>query len=348
VGPFDHPWLSGLFADPEMAAIWSAQTQLSHMCAFEAAWSRSGHLAGLWAGQEGTAAAKAIEGFTLDPKDLAEGTAHDGLCVPSLVRFLKAVAGDAVHRGATSQDVIDTALALCIAATLDLVDRRLAALADELAALEGRFGDAPLMGRTRMQAALPIHVRDRVRIWRSPLSEHRHRIQQLRPRVARIQIGGAAGDRAALGNNAQQMCDAVAAELGLESAAHSWHATRDSIAEFANLLSLISGSLGKFGQDVALMAQQGVDEISLSCGGGSSAMPHKQNPILAELLVSLARYNAVQLSGMHQALVHEQERSGAAWTLEWMLLPQMAQATGRALVAGEQLVGQINAMGTDH
>ena len=93
------------------------------------------------------------------------------------------------------------------------------------------------------------------------------------------------------------------------------------------------------------MAQQGVDEISISGGGGSSAMPHKSNPVLAELLVTLARFNATLLSGTHHALIHEQERSGAAWMLEWMILPQMAITAGRALSAGKALIGRIERIG---
>jgi 3-carboxy-cis,cis-muconate cycloisomerase len=116
------------------------------------------------------------------------------------------------------------------------------------------------------------------------------------------------------------------------------------MVEFASYLALVSGSLGKIGQDLALMAQMG--EVGLKAGGGSSAMPHKQNPVQAELLVTLARYNAVQASGMHHAMVHEQERSGAAWTLEWMLLPQMAVATGRGLTVAITLIGDIERMGT--
>ena len=103
----------------------------------------------------------------------------------------------------------------------------------------------------------------------------------------------------------------------------------------------MTGSLGKFGQDVALLAQSEVGEIRLASGGGSSAMPHKVNPVGAEVLVTLARFNATLLSGMHQALVHENERSGAAWTLEWMLLPQMMAATGAALATAQRLLPDI-------
>ena len=93
------------------------------------------------------------------------------------------------------------------------------------------------------------------------------------------------------------------------------------------------------------MAQQGLDEIALSGGGGSSAMAHKQNPILAELLITLGQFNAVQIGGMHQAMIHEQERSGSAWSLEWMILPQMAQAAGRSLSAAIEVCSKIERMG---
>jgi 3-carboxy-cis,cis-muconate cycloisomerase len=345
-GVFAHPWLSGLFADPETAALWSAETQLAHMIAFEAAWARAGHLAGLWSAAEGEAAAQAIEAVAIAPGDLSEGTGRDGVCVPALVAQLRAACGDAgIHFGATSQDVVDTATVLSSVGALDLIDRRLDALAAALERLERRFGAAPLMGRTRMQAAVPITVRDRVETWRLPLSDHRARLLGLRPRVARVQIGGAAGDRAALGAGAEAVCASVAQALGLAPTVRAWHAMRDGLGEFASVLSLITGTLGKMGQDVCLMAQQGIGEIALAGGGGSSAMPHKANPVLAELLVTLARFNAVQVSGMHQALVHEQERSGAAWMLEWMILPPMAEATGRALVAAGELVGRIERIG---
>ena len=154
---------------------------------------------------------------------------------------------------------------------------------------------------------------------------HLERLDALRRSLLVVQFGGAAGTLEKLGDKGPAVRAALADRLGLADAPQ-WHSQRDRIAELAGWLSLVTGSLGKFGQDVALMAQAG-DEIELAGGGGSSAMPHKQNPVDAEVLVTLARFNAAQLSGMHQALVHEQERSGAAWTLEWLILPQMVMAT---------------------
>jgi 3-carboxy-cis,cis-muconate cycloisomerase len=136
----------------------------------------------------------------------------------------------------------------------------------------------------------------------------------------------------------------MAASLGLRDAA-PWHALRDGVVEHGQVMALIAGTLGKMGQDLALMAQQGVDEVALSGGGGSSAMPHKANPVAAETLVALARYAAGQSGLMAQALVHEQERSGAAWTLEWMVLPGLSRAALRALGLAADLVARVERIG---
>lgn len=343
---FDHPWLGGHFGDAEAAGIWSPERALGHMLAFEAAWSRARGTCRLTEAGLAERAARHVEGFAPDIAELRQGTTRDGLPVPELVKQLRAGfdAPEAIHTGSTSQDVMDSALALTLRETTALLLERLSALEAALGALEARFGGAPLMGRTRMQAALSITVADRIAIWRLPLADHRARLEQLRPRVELVQIGGAAGDRAAFRSDSDGMAAHMAAALGLGNPPRAWHAMRDGLAEYAGALSLISGTLGKMGQDICLMAQQGVDEITLAGGGGSSAMPHKSNPVLAELLVTLARFNAVQVAGMHQALIHEQERSGAAWSLEWMILPGMARATARGLGAGAALCGQVRGM----
>lgn len=347
---FDHPWLGGLFRDEEMAAIWSSTAQLASMRAFEAAWSRSLGAVGIVTTAQAETAARIIETLSFDMADLRAGTAKDGVVVPALVsQILHAMPQDAriaVHHGATSQDVIDTATALAIQKSLQLLDARLAGLLWQLAELDHEMGAAALMGRTRMQAATQITVHDRLRSWTSPLPRHRDRLQQVAPRVALLQYGGAAGDRRGLGAKADLVAQELATRLKLGNPASSWQASRDGIAEFASVLSLISGSLGKIGQDIALMSQQGLNEISLAGGGASSAMAHKQNPVAAETLVTLARFNAGNLAQMHQAMIHEQERSGAAWALEWMVLPQMAEATARATALGSRLITQITRIGS--
>ena len=347
ISVFDHPWNGGLFGDDEIAEIWSPETQLGHLRSFEAALARALGAVGQVPAGAGEAAAKCIMSTEIDLDALRSKTGIDGLPVPEFVRQLRASAGEtaeAVHAGATSQDVLDTALALTLRDMTVLLLPRLDTLADALEHLKKVHGTTGLMARTRMQAALPTTVGDRTDAWRRPLVSHREAFETLRPKVERLQLGGAIGTDHAFGGAADAIRSKMATDLHLLNAP-VWHTDRTGISDYAGQLSAVTGSIGKLGQDIALMAQQGVDEISISGGGGSSAMPHKSNPVLAELLVTLARFNATLLSGMHQALIHEQERSGAAWMLEWMILPQMAIATGRALSAGEELIGRVERIG---
>ncbi|MCM2293244.1 3-carboxy-cis,cis-muconate cycloisomerase [Allorhizobium sp. BGMRC 0089] len=339
---FEHPFLSGLFGDDVMAAHFQAKADIQAMIAFEIALARAEAEAGVIEKAAAETIAAALAQFVPDIAALKTATAKDGVVIPELVKQLrKAVGGEAaasLHFGATSQDVIDTSLMLRLKAVTELLEKRLAGLISALEKCETAHGEKPLMGYTRMQAAIEITVSDRMHAWLEPLRRHKFRLVEM-TKTFPLQFGGAAGTLEKLGNKASNVRAVLARELGLVDT-RQWQSQRDRIADFAHVLSLISGSLGKMGQDIALMAELG-GQIAITGGGASSAMPHKQNPVAAETLVTLARFNAVQISGLHQSLVHEQERSGAAWALEWMLLPQMALATGAATKTAQALVDSI-------
>ncbi|SFO33184.1 3-carboxy-cis,cis-muconate cycloisomerase [Mesorhizobium sp. NFR06] len=347
VSPFDHPLLSGLLGDEEAARHFSVEADIAAMLAFERALAEAEAECGVIARDAEAAIIKALASFRPDTTKLRAGVAKDGVVVPELVRQIGAVVGaphsEFVHFGATSQDVIDTSLVLRLRQAVEHIGLLLSENIVRLANLEEEFGAKALMAVTRMQPAIPIIVAGRIASWRAPLERHQERMKEHAGRLLVVQFGGAAGTLDKLGDKAPTVRAALAARLGLGDTLQ-WHSQRDALAEFAGWLSLVTGSLGKFGQDIALMAQAGAD-IKLSGGGGSSAMPHKQNPVKAEALVALARFNAVQLSGLHQALVHEQERSGAAWTLEWLILPQMVVATAAALRLAAELATQIESLG---
>lgn len=347
VSPFDHPYLSGLLGDEPVAALFSVAAELEAMLAFEVALARAEATEGLIPEGAVKAIADVAHRFSPDVASLREATARDGVVVPDLVRQLRAFVGEPhanhVHFGATSQDVIDSGLMLRLARVLPVFRARLQGLDGRLEELSTAFGRQGLMGRTRMQAAIPITVEDRLAAWRSPLARHLVRLEAFIREGLAVQFGGAAGTLEKLGEKAPAVRSALARELGLADAPQ-WHSQRDRIGDLAALLAAITGSLGKMGQDIALMADRG-DEIALAGGGGSSAMPHKQNPVAAEVLVTLARFNAAQLGGLAQAAVHEQERSGAAWTLEWLILPQMVLATGAALRLADGLLASIRRLG---
>ena len=348
VSPFDHPYLSGLLGDEEVGALFSTAAELEAMLAFEVALAKAEGAEAVIPDGAAEAIALTAHRFSPDVASLREATARDGVVVPDLVRQLRASVGEPhgrhVHFGATSQDVIDSGLMLRLARVLPVLTGRLDALIAKLDGLAAEFGDRALMGRTRMQPAIPITVADRIGAWRAPLDRHAQRLGAFATNGLAVQFGGAAGTLEKLREKAAAVRAVLADELGLADAPQ-WHSQRDRIGELAGQLAAITGSLGKIGQDIALMADRG-DEIALVGGGGSSAMPHKQNPVSAEVLVTLARFNAAQLGGLAQAAVHEQERSGAAWTLEWLVLPQMVVTAGAALRLAADLLASIRRLGT--
>ncbi len=347
--PFNAPLLAGLLGDRQVAGSFSVEAEIHAMLRFEIALAEAEADRAVIPAEAAHAIEIALRSFDPDIASLSAATARDGVVVPELVRQMRAVIGEPhgrhVHFGATSQDAIDTSLILRLKDVNAVLLRRMAELEAAFSTLIDRFGANALMARTRMQAAIPITAGDRIANWSSPLHDHRVRFEELAPRLYRLQFGGAAGTLDRLGDKAGAVSAGLAARLHLSAPARPWHTDRSALADYGHWLALVTGALGKFGQDVALMAQNGIDDIALSGGGASSAMPHKQNPVLAESLVTLARFNATLVSGMHHALVHEQERSGAAWTLEWMLLPQMAVATGAALRNALALCGSIERIG---
>ncbi len=340
-----YPLLQALVGDEEVGALFSNEAELSALLRVEAALAQAEAQAGLISDEAAKRIAEACGSFQADWSGLAAGLAQDGVIVPAFVKQLRTAVGEAhakvVHFRATSQDIIDTALMLRLKGVAEVFGRRLDALLLALRGLKDRDGATPLMAHTRMQQALPFTAADKIDTWVQPLERHREALEALAPRLLAVQLGGPVGTRAELKGHGHAVADTMARILGLSSAP-SWHSQRDRIGEFAAFLSLLSGTLGKIGQDVALMAQNEVSEVRLATGGGSSAMPHKSNPVPAEVLVTLARFNAGLLGTLHQALVHENERSGAAWTLEWMVLPQMVVATAAGLRSAQALVSAMS------
>jgi 3-carboxy-cis,cis-muconate cycloisomerase len=336
--------LQALVGDEQIEAILSDEADLHAMLAYQRALASAETQVGLVPEGAAIRIAEVCRDFAPDWNRLREGLAKDGVVVPEFIKQLRAAIGEPfarfVHLGATSQDVIDTSLTLRLKDVLQIFATRFDHLVEKLDELERRDGAIPLMAHTRMQRALPITVADRVDNWKQALERLRIRLDDLAPRLLVIQFGGPVGTRNGLEGHGDAIALALAESLGLNNAP-AWHSARDRIGEFASFLSLVSGILGKIGQDIALMAQNEIGEIELSTGGGSSAMPHKSNPVGAEVLVSLARFNAGLLGTLHQALVHENERSGAAWTLEWLVLPQMIVATAAGLRHALDLIDKI-------
>lgn len=335
--PLDSALTGELLSDPDSRALFDDRAVLRAMLQVEAALARAQGRLGLIPAEAAARIAAVAEALDLPPEALAAGSASAGVPVPALVaRLRRAVGGAAaehVHFGATSQDIVDTALVLRLRDLLRLFDDRLRQLAALLAGLADRHRHTVMAGRTRTQQAVPVSFGLKAAGWLLPLVRQRQRLAELRPRLLLLQFGGAAGTLAALDGHGPAVARALADELGLGLPAMPWHAQRDGMAELASWLSLTAGLLGKLGQDAMLLAQSEVAELREGGEdrGGSSTMPQKANPVSAEALVALARFAAGQVGPMHLALLHAHERDGAAWQLEWLALPPLAVATGTAL-----------------
>ncbi|WP_181820382.1 lyase family protein [Paracoccus versutus] len=326
-----------LYGDGEMAAILSDRAAIRAMLRVEVALARAQADLGAIPAAAAEAIAKAAEALDPDPAGLAAAVALAGIAAQPVVAALKSAAGEAgafAHYGATSQDVVDTALALQLEAALELLAARLDRLEALLAQKAADHADLPIPARTRHQIAAPTTLGAKIAVWHGTAVRNRQRLDQLRPRLLLVSLHGAAGTEAALAGHGPALRASMAAALGLGVPDGPWHAARDGIAELAGWLSLVTGGLGKMGLDLVQLGQSEIAELAAGSGGGSSTMPQKQNPVAAEALVTLARLNAGDLAGMHQALVHAQERDGIALGLEWNLLPGMLERAAAALRIG--------------
>ncbi len=341
--------LDSLFTDVEVAAIFAEDRYVAEMLAVEAALATVEARLGVIPAESGKVIAERIASFRPDLGLIRSRLGDDGVPVIELVRQLRehvggAAAGD-VHFGATTQDIMDTALVLQMRAALAAVEKTLGRAIDNLAAMARRYRQSVMPGRTHSQQAVPIPFGLKAAAWLAPLLRHRTRLAEIRPRVLAVQLGGAAGTLEPLGDRGMEVADALAAELRLSAPPLPWHTQRDALAEVAGWLSLVTGSLAKMAQDVILLAQTEIGEVRETAEegrGGSSTMPQKVNPVVSEQIVAAARINAALLGAMHQALIQEHERATSGWQMEWWTLPRMFELTAAALRKAELLSGQID------
>ena len=334
ISPFDSALYSTLLSDQEAGRYLGDDAQIRAMLQVEAQLALAQAECGLIPTDAAQAIAQAAATVQITATSLAADTGTAGVPVPALVQALKHALPKEyahwVHFGATSQDIVDTALVLNCRELLTLYTTRLNQVIGQLVELASAHRNTLTAGRTRTQQAVPMCFGLKVANWLAPLLRQQQRLAELKPRLLKLQLAGAVGTLSAMQDQAVAITAALAQRLDL-AVGQNWHTQRDSIVELANWLAMTTGLLGKMGQDWLLLGQTEVGEVTFTNGGGSSTMPQKCNPVSAELLVTLARHNAGQVGQMHQAMLHEHERSGSAWTLEWLVLPTMLMATAVAL-----------------
>lgn len=344
--PFDSEIYRELYRDEEVAGLFDDAAELQAMIQVEIALAKVQGELGLIPEVSAREIRRGINEVRIDPSSLSSETRRDGIPVPALVAALRSAMGSPehaqyLHWGATSQDVMDTGLVLRLRELCKLVERRLKLLLQAQAEKAEAHAELPMAARTRAQLATPTSFGAVVASWGAPLLTHLEVMTQLKPRLLRVSLAGASGNSAVLGDKADAVRSALALELELGDSASSWHSERSSLVEFCSLLTRISGSLAKMGADYILATRSEVGELGSMRGGSSSTMPQKNNPVVAETLVSLFHINTAMDGLMTRALLHQQQRDGVAWALEWWALPQICMSTARALALALELTQEL-------
>jgi len=348
VSLYDSLIYGPLFADKTIVDLFGDRQRIEAMVQVEVALAQAQGQLGIIPENAANAISNSSATFDPDLRAIGAGTAMAGVPVINLVEQFRTHVGDPhgqyVHWGPTSQDIIDTAHVLQLGTAIGHVEGLLKEVVITLAKLADTHRHTVMVARTRSQQALPTTFGLKATNWLAPLLRHRQRLRELKPRLLVLQFGGAAGTLAALGNKGSDTARRLARQLELGISLMPWHTQRDSFTEFASWLSLVTGSLGKIGQDIILLCQNEVAEIRESSEpgrGGSSTMPHKANPITSEMPITAARMNTSLLSNMYHAMLSENERATHSWQLEWNTLPQMLTATAAALSQVNTVLGEL-------
>jgi 3-carboxy-cis,cis-muconate cycloisomerase len=344
VNPADSTVFGGLFGSDAMRAVFSEEGFVQKMLDVEAALARVEARLGLIpaASADAITAAAKLERVSL--AEIGKSARNVGYPVVGLVKALgRAAGGDAsrhVHWGATTQDIMDSALVLQMRDGLALIETSLRRVIADLAEQTRRHRGTVMAGRTHLQHALPITFGYKTAVWLAPLVDHLARLAELRPRVLTLQFGGAVGTLASLGAKGRAVAEGLAAELGLAAPAAPWHVDRARIVEAASFLGLVCGSLAKLATDVMLLMQSELGEAfepHQSGRGGSSTMPQKRNPIACEYVIAAARGVHALVPLLLNAMAQDHERATGPWQSEWLALPQIFVLSAGALEHGAVL-----------
>ncbi len=334
--------------DAEVAALFENEAWLAALVRTEVALVRAQAKARVIPEGEAIAIADRLKSFRLDSGKLAAETQRDGFPIIGLVAQIREhVGGEAaeyVHYGATTQDILDTALVCQVRMALEFIEARVVEVRAALASLADRYRAAVCIGRTHLQWATPVTFGLKAANWLAPLLRHHQRLQQLRPRILVAQCGGAAGTLASLGHFGPDVIREFAAENGLGVPPMPWNTQRDGILELADWLALLTSILVKFGRDILLLAQSDIAEVRESDGrdrGGSSAMPQKSNPVLCERLLVAAHSAAAHRMALANAPPPELERGTLTWQVEWEHLPRLVALSAGACGFAAQLASGL-------
>ncbi|MGY2810905.1 class-II fumarase/aspartase family protein [Bradyrhizobium sp. USDA 4506] len=325
------------FGTREMREVFSDLRLIERYAEVEVALAKAEARCGVIPAEAAAEIAKRTDVAALDFDLLRQETDVVGYPILPLVHQMAKQCGEAgryVHWGATTQDVMDTAVVLQLRDGLKIIEDDIAALRGILADLSKKYRDTPMAGRTHLQQALPVTFGYKIAIWLAAFDRHAARLAELKPRVLVGQFAGAAGTLASLGDKGFEVQRALCEELGLGVPVATWHVARDGLAEAVSFLALVTGTLGKIALDIMIMASTEFAEVYepfVKGRGASSTMPQKRNPISSELMLAAAKAVRQHAGLMLDAMVQDFERATGPWHAEWMAIPESFVLTAGAL-----------------
>jgi 3-carboxy-cis,cis-muconate cycloisomerase len=344
----DSLFFRDLYGSEAMRAIFDDLVLLQKWLDYEAALARAEASVGLIPQSAAEAITRAARAEYLDADAIKRGvdkTVHPLVAVIwGLAQRCEGDAGRYVHWGATTQDVMDTAIILQLKDAYPLFESALDGLCDALAAQARAHRDTPMAGRTHGQQALPITFGYKAAVWLAEMRRHRVRLAQIKPRLLIGEFGGAVGTLASVAEHGIAIQRRLMAELGLGVPEIAWHTSRDHIAEFAIALTLIAATLGKIAHEIIDLQKIEFGEVEepFEMGKvGSSTMPQKRNPMLCEAILTLARLTRAQAVTAVDAMFHEHERDWSSFQMEWAYLPELCIMTHGALLLTTRVVSGL-------
>ena len=337
--------LSALHGDGDMAEIWSAEAAVQGWLAAEAALARAQGGAGVLEAQVAHDVASACDSAVIDQADLWAEARNVGYPILPLVRAVaSSLSGDAagrVHYGATTQDIMDTGLALQLTRSAERLRQLIERLGDALATVTHEHASTVMAGRTHAQQAVPTTFGAKTGVLLAELARHRTRLDRAADAVRVVSLHGAAGTSAALGPRAAEVRRRMADDLGLRAEDVPWHVARDGIAELAGLCAMLAGSATRLAREVVDLSRTEIGEVREAGGlhrGASSTMPQKANPISSEAVIGFGVTATALAGAVPRCMEGGHERAAGEWQVEWYVLPHLLCATAGALSAAVEVV----------
>lgn len=335
------------FGTPRMREVFSEHTLISRYAEVEIALAKAEARCGVIPPQAADDIARLTDVSAFDFDLLRQETNVVGYPILPLVHQMVNQCGEAgryIHWGATTQDIMDTAVILQVREGLEIIEEDIEVLRRILADLSHKYRDTPMAGRTHLQQALPVTFGYKAAIWLAMFDRHAERLAQLKPRVLVGEFAGAAGTLASLGDKGFEVQAALCEELGLGVPVSTWHVARDGLAEVVNFFGLVTGSLGKIALDIMIMASTELAELYepfVKGRGSSSTMPQKRNPISSELMLAASKGVRQHAGLMLDAMIQDLERATGPWHAEWMAVPESFVLTAGALHQAKFALGGL-------